>query len=194
MYRKMILTASAAALTAAFAGAPAFAGNVAQAPADPVLAPVVPVVASTDWTGGYAGLQLGYGDVDNAGTSGDGVIGGAFVGYNYDFGNYVLGGEFDASASDISVGGIDVDSVYRLKLRAGYDAGPALIYAVAGGANVQTSAGDDSGYVAGLGVDYKVTDRVTVGGEYLYHNFDSFAGTGASADFNTFSARVAYNF
>lgn len=194
MFRKIVLTTAASAVSIVALAAPSFAGNIDEAPVEPVLAPVVPVVVSTDWTGGYAGVQLGYGEAETAGLDGDGAIGGVFVGYNHDFGNYVLGGEFDASASDISVGGTDVDSIYRLKLRAGYDAGPALIYAVAGGASVETSAGDDSGYVAGLGVDYKVTDRVTLGGEYLYHNFDSFAGTASEGEFNTFSARVSYNF
>lgn len=192
MIRKIALAAAATtALTA-----PAFAGSMSPVPADPVpMAPVpAPVTYGGDWTGGYAGIDLGYGDVDAGGTNADGALYGVHAGYDYDFGNFVLGGEFEYDGSNIEAPGLSVDDVMRVKVRAGYDAGPALIYGVAGGARANTNLGDDTGYVVGLGAEYKVTDNVSVGGEYLYHDFKDFNSTGTDVSANTISARVNYRF
>ena len=196
-----------------------------------------PVVTS-DWTGGYAGLSLGYGSIDAEGSDilegadsdeddtlnidvgGDGAVGGAFAGYQRDFGTFVLGAEADLSAANIDFddddffggdvnldldddgtvdnGGASFDSIHRLKLRAGHDAGNVLIYGVAGAAYASAEIfGDDyndTGYVVGAGVDYMVRPNVTVGGEVLYHNGDDFDDTGVDFDATTFQARVAYQF
>ena len=104
----------------------AFAGNtdvpiLTATPAAPV---VVPVTQTNDWTGFYAGGSLGYGDIsDNAtGFDDDGVTYGIHGGYDYDFGQFVLGGELEISGFDLSGVGVDVDSITRAKVRAGYDA------------------------------------------------------------------------
>ena len=74
----MRYTMTALATAATFAAAPAFAGNLdTPAPAPAVQPMQQPVPMGIDWTGGYVGGQLGYGDVDtDAGVSGDGAIGG----------------------------------------------------------------------------------------------------------------------
>lgn len=55
---------SAAATSALMAGT-AFAGNIESAPMEPVIAPApAPVSMSPNWTGFYAGGQLGYANVD----------------------------------------------------------------------------------------------------------------------------------
>jgi outer membrane autotransporter protein len=221
---KLIAISAAGALVAGSA----LAGGVNPAPVEPVLMnPAPPVVMSSEeWTGGYAGLSLGYGAVDtDAGTflntnsqsiaglgfDGDGAIGGAFAGYQYDFGQFVLGGEVDLNAANLDFdqdgfrnnttgvnGGAEFDELHRLKLRAGYDAGNALIYGVAGAAymsgSILTQDVSDTGYVVGAGVDYKVAPNVTVGGEVLYHRFDDFDETGIDFDATTVQARVAYQF
>ena len=210
---KFITTAAVGAL---FAGS-AYAGGVTPAPVEPMVMTPAPVVMSNDWTGGYAGLSLGYGGVN---VDGDGVIGGAFAGYQYDFGNFVLGGELDLNAAnldfddddffgdDLNVdfdddgdtddGGASFDQIHRLKLRAGYDAGNTLIYGVVGAAYAEAEIFDedysDTGYVLGAGVDYKVAPNVTVGGEVLYHEWNDFDDTGADFDATTVQARVAYQF
>jgi len=193
MFRKIALaTAATAALSA-----PAFAGSMTPVPADPVpVAPApIPMDMGGDWTGAYGGLSLGYANIDaGAGVDDDSVIGGAHIGYDYDFGRFVMGGEVEYEALDATVGGVDVDSVTRLKVRAGYDAGRTLVYGVAGGARADSSIGDDEGYVVGAGVEYGLTQNISVGGEYLYHNFDNFAGTGNDIEANTISARVNYRF
>ncbi|MGR3320871.1 MAG: outer membrane protein [Pseudooceanicola sp.] len=191
MFRKIAF----AALSGSILATPVLAGNAAPAPADPVpMAPAPVVMQGGDWTGGFGGVQLGYGDFSYGGASGDGVVGGLQLGYDYDFGNIVVGGEFDYTVTDITMGGTDLDDVMRAKLRVGYDTGNALIYGVGGPAWAGTSAGDDVGWAAGIGAEYKIRDNVSVGAEYLYHKFDDFNSTGSDLDGSTISAKVNYRF
>ncbi|MBY5932344.1 porin family protein [Tateyamaria omphalii] len=186
-------------LAAALAG-PALAGSLeppAPEPAAPAPLPPAPVQTfGGDWTGGYAGLQLGYGDVDGSGAAdGDDFLYGAHLGYRYDFGTFVLGGELDYDFADIDLNGAaEVDSVARLKLQAGYDFGRTLGYLTAGVAEVDTSLGSESGEFYGIGVAYQINDRYTVGAELLDHNFDDINGTGVDADATTLTVRGSINF
>lgn len=106
------------ALTAAalIAAGPALAGNKAEPMMEPTLAPVAiaPTPSSPDWTGFYAGGQLGYANVDTnvAGVNGDDFIGGLVLGYDYDFGQWVIGAGADYDFGDITLApGASVDSV-----------------------------------------------------------------------------------
>lgn len=62
------------------------------------------------WTGGYVGLQAGYAWGDSHYDEGygtfinydpKGLIGGAYAGYNHQFGNLVIGAEADINFSDV---------------------------------------------------------------------------------------------
>jgi outer membrane immunogenic protein len=103
-------------------------------------------VAGADWTGFYAGAQIEYGDVDVSGArpkTARAASAGIFAGYRYDFGSYVIGGEIDLNAADIdlpAVGGT-LDSVSRIGLEAGFDAGPALFYGTVGAARATVDTG-----------------------------------------------------
>ncbi|WP_375260914.1 outer membrane protein [Palleronia sp.] len=233
---KTTIMISAAAMMAAGV---AHAGGVAPTVSEPQpqMRPVL--VAEPDWTGPYAGVALGYGDVDaevfepldiDAG----GALGGGFAGYQYDFGDFVLGAELDGNIANMDVDlddvsdlasdfgeddladaiddiEIGVDALHRVKLRAGYDAGRALVYGVAGAAyanlNVEADFADvdedydDWGYVIGAGSEVRVTDSVTLGAEVLYHKFDDLidadtlgADDGLEAEIVTVQARLAYRF
>ena len=48
--------------------------------------------------------------------------------------------------------------------------------------------------VYGLGFDYAVNDRWTVGGEVLQHQFDDFDATGNDFDATTLKAKVGLRF
>lgn len=186
----------AAVATVVVAG-PAFAGAYAPAPAEPVvMAPTpAPVYTGGDWTGAYGGLSLGYGDFDAGNDSSDGMIYGLHAGYDYDFGSFVLGGEVEYQEHDFdSTGGLDSDSTTRLKVRAGYDAGTTLIYGVAGGVQADTNMGSETGYTVGVGAEYKVTDNVSLGAEYLYDDVSDVDGAGTDYSGNSISARVNYRF
>ena len=127
---KYLLSATAA--SALLAGT-AFAGNIEPAPMEPVIAPApAPVFTTPNWTGFYAGGQLGYADISGDGlgfqgdrdgdgvddnvdangnpipfafsANGDGMIGGLTLGYDYDLGNWVVGAGADYDWTDISLG------------------------------------------------------------------------------------------
>jgi opacity protein-like surface antigen len=202
----------AGTLTGLLVPAAAFAGGVAPTPAPapaPIVAPVAPL--GTDWTGAYGGIQLEYGDVTTDDTAaglgdleGDGALYGVFGGYRYDLGNVVVGAELDLNFADIALedsSGAEVgtlESVHRLGGEIGYDAGPALFYGTAGvaqaSAEISGSDFDDTGYFFGAGMDYMLTEQVTVGAEVLQHEFDDFDGTGQDISATTFGINAAFRF
>jgi opacity protein-like surface antigen len=180
------------ALIAAGTGA-AMAGSAANPPADPVIVePVTPVVLGSDWTGGYVGGSLGTGTWDLGAASSDGANYGVHGGYDYDFGSFVLGGEVQYLGNDVTIGGTSLDGVTRVKARLGYDAGPVLLYGVGGYGHASTSAGDTDGYVAGLGMDYRINDSFSVGAEYLHNDLGSVGGSELKG--NTIEARASFRF
>lgn len=200
---KRTLTSALIAAPLAFAGTFAAAGGLAEPIATPAPTPVAvaPVVVATgnDWTGAYAGLSLGYGDVDADGIDGDfeGTTFGGHVGYNYDLGNVVLGAEFEGIGTDDFTSdstGAELENVLRAKVRAGYDAGAFLPYVAAGVAQATVEGEEDEGYFYGVGVDYAVSDSFTVGGEYLRHEFEDFNNSGSDITADTAALRVSYNF
>ena len=179
-------------------GGTAIAGSLAEPVVEaPVFTPA-PVAQSRDWTGFYTGLQLGYADVDGPGAlDGNNGTYGVHAGYDYDFGNWVVGAEFDYDKTDVDLGGglASVDSVTRLKLKGGYDLGNTLVYATAGMARADTSVGTENGPFAGVGVTYKVTERYTLGAELLQHRFDDLGGVaGNDVDATTFNLRGSLRF
>jgi len=193
---KKTTLAAVTALTTGALAVPAFAGNITPPPAEPVITTPTPVstYSATDWTGGFVGGQIGYGDLSGGGLSGDGVVGGVTAGYDYDFGNFVLGGAVDYSGTDITIGGNDVDSLARLKVRGGYDTGMGgLVYGQLGAVRADVAnVGDDTGYLVGVGYEHMLNDNVSVKGEVNYHEFENFANTGVTFDATT--AEVGVNF
>lgn len=194
---RILTTASIIALTAA----PVMAGSMAEpiVESQPMVQ-TVPVMSSSDWTGGYVGGQLGYGNIDADVEDGDGFLGGLHAGYQQDLGTWVVGGEVDYDWADIDLDNDagSLENVGRVKARAGYDLGSTLVYGTVGAAYADAEVGgtsfSDWGWLAGVGVDYRVTDAVSVGGELLYHKFDDFDDTGLDVDATTVAARVSYHF
>lgn len=186
------------------AASTAFAGGLTEPAPEPMVeAPVIPVAApSGDWTGGYVGAQLGFGDSSSAGSAldGSGAIGGLHAGYRFDYGQFVLGAEtsYDKANIDLGAGADSIDSVGRVGLTAGYDMGPALVYASGGLARASATVGgaglSDNGYYLGLGADYALTSQWTVGADIKAHHFNDFAGSGATIDATTAQARISYRF
>lgn len=184
----------ATALTAM--GTAVLAGSASPPPVKPVVASAPPPVADLggDWTGGYAGLSLGNADISGD-VSGDDFTYGIHGGYNYDFGQFVVGGELELDGMDVNLGGgASVDRVARLKLKGGYDLGRTLIYVTAGLAEVDTTVGSETGGFGGIGANYMVNDQFYVGGEILEHDFNDIAGSGLDADATTISIRGGLRF
>jgi opacity protein-like surface antigen len=176
-----------------------YAGSADPAPSEPMISQPVTVTPDAptggDWTGGYGGLSFGQLSADIDDFDDSETVYGVFGGYDYDFGQFVLGGELDyQTGEDIELDGIEVDDVIRAKVRGGYDLGRTLVYGTVGAAQLGTSIGDDTGIVGGVGVEYKVTEQFTVGGEYLAHRFDDFDDTGVDVDADTVSIRGSFRF
>ncbi len=196
------------ALPLAIFGGVATAGGLAEPVAAPAPAPILapaPVPVGSDWTGFYAGGQLGYGQVEADELDGDtdGATYGVHAGYLYDLGSVVLGGELDLDGTNIendTDGVAELDTVTRAKLRLGYDAGDWLPYVTAGIAQARVSSdvdaidGDDTGGFGGLGVEYRLSDSLRIGGEVLRHQFDDFNDSGIDLEATTASARVSFQF
>lgn len=165
-----------ATLGASLFAVTAHAGGYVAPVVEPAPAPIVtPVVTNvSDWSGFYAGLQYGQGDADVS-FDGDSVSDdfdayGLHAGYNRDFGQFVLGGELDYNRIDLDDAG--EGDLVRLRGRAGYDLGRFLPYVSLGAAHVETDDLSDTAFTYGIGADFKVTERVTVGAEYTRQDFD----------------------
>lgn len=191
---------------------PLFAGNDIVPAAEPVIvAPMAAPSMARDWTGAYVGGQiesgtgnLDYDDdlnpADDFSVDADTKTYGVFGGYRRDFGSIVVGGEIDVLTGELefSAGGGslfgDIDTMARAGVEVGYDAGNALIYGTAG--FVSVNAGDtENGYFYGIGMDYMITDDISIGAELLYHEFDVDDDDGeVDFDLTTIGLNVAYNF
>ena len=169
----------------------------------PIIATAITLAAapafaqSYDWTGFYGGIELGYANLDaSPGSSDDGVIGGFIAGYDYDMGNnFVVGVGADFDFSDVTIGTVDFDQIFRAKVRGGYKIGSGLVYATGGYAWADTNnSGSDGGYVIGGGYEHRINQNFSVGGEVLYHDFGSFNGTGSDVDGTTAQVRAIFRF
>ncbi|MEX0278761.1 MAG: outer membrane protein [Ruegeria sp.] len=161
-----------------------------------MLTGAVPAFAE-DWTGPYAGFSFGYADADGPdGAGGSDSAFGPHIGYDYDFGSFVLGGELEYNwlNLDLGQGEGSLDGVSRLKLRGGYDFGPALGYVVVGTARADTSGDSDTAAVYGIGVAYPLTDNFVISGEALRQDFDVPARSSGSVETNVFNLRTTFRF
>jgi outer membrane immunogenic protein len=178
---------------------------------------LLPVPASAaEWTGLYIGLNAGgvFGDIDLAGVSeatsyvdvsagdlfkfdADGVLGGAQLGYNFGFSNWVVGIELSGQSLSVDdrvlVPGepnfLDLDADWLgtasarvgfvlsssslLYLKGGYAAAQInthYVDTVGGGATVGTYETDEvhQGFVIGAGLEHMLSNDVSAGIEYNY--------------------------
>lgn len=195
----------AALIATAALTAPAFAGGPVAVADEPAIVPVAePYVApGLDWSGAYVGAQLGYGNVDSngAGLNGNDWFGGVHAGYRWDLGTWVAGTELSYDATNIGLGAVagnELSDVLALKLQAGREIGNSLVYGTLGAAQAKATVGAaslrDTGLVYGVGFDYAVSDRWTVGGEVSQHRFSNFDGTTTDFDATTVKAKVGLRF
>jgi outer membrane immunogenic protein len=146
------------------------------------------------WTGFYVGINGGYGfggiGDTNFGNPSGGLVGGT-VGYNYQMGQFVVGGEADLDWADLSAkntftnfayNNYHVNAITTERLRLGYAVDRALFYVTGGYAGVSTHASitDNfngvyasqdswrSGGVVGGGIEYAFTNNITAKAEFLW--------------------------
>lgn len=151
---------------------------------------------AVDWSGAYGGVMVGYSQHNVDSTSGgiaetleaDGAFGGIYTGRNFQFGNFVLGIEGSIALADITGDGLYTngsDHSYRGNIqgdargRVGYAFGNLLPFISGGlswsrseqilGANTaQRGRVPAVAWTVGAGLDYRLSDRVSLRGEYLY--------------------------
>jgi outer membrane immunogenic protein len=227
---KKILTAALLASVAisSVMTSSAFAADLPTRKAAPQPAYVPPPLFT--WTGFYVGVNGGYGFAsardNNLGLMGDpngGLVGGT-VGYNYQFGQFVVGYEGDLDFADLSKtknfadGSTDkarLSSFLTERARVGYAMDRTLLFVTGGyaggevhqsfndvtnGLNFGDQSGWKNGYVVGGGVEYAITNNITAKAEYLFSQLGSshyFAGpdyTKAGLDVSTIRVGVNYKF
>jgi outer membrane immunogenic protein len=117
------------------------------------------------WAGLYAGVNIGNADSGRD----DGLVGGVQLGRNWQNGKIIYGLEGDVSMSDSD----DINWFATARGRLGYLFSPSiLVYGTAGVGLVdfESRHGDDdtnTEFVAGVGVEGKLTQSTTVRLEYL---------------------------
>jgi outer membrane immunogenic protein len=209
----------APALIALSVAAPALAADLPSMKAAP-LPPPPPMFY--DWTGLYIGADLGgswaEGRYSPAGVNvnGDSIMGGGFIGYNRQYGSFVVGleGDVQGLGVDKAVGirRIQQNLLASVNGRLGVAFDRMLIYAIGGVAFSDTTltyggrswSDSDVGYNVGGGVEYAFLPNWTVRAEYRYYDFGKVTkldptftvptNFGFQKTDNTFRAGIAYKF
>ncbi len=170
--------------------------------------PAVP--AGYNWAGAYAGVNVGYqwGTTTNSATRPDGLEGGLQVGYNWQNGSFVFGGE-----TDLQISGAD-DTFAPFKFsnpwwgtargRAGYAMNNVLFYGTAGlaygGIKGESSGLAESkthiGWTVGAGMEVGFTPQWSAKIEYLYIDLAdrAYSVTGVSNGMESNVLRVGVNY
>jgi outer membrane immunogenic protein len=187
------------AVLMAGAATSAFAADLPTRKGTP-MAPVPAYAPAFTWGGLYVGINGGYayGGLSNTnfGNLDGGIVGGT-VGYNWQMGQIVFGGEADfdygflKSSNNFNIGGGPGTATYKTnwmtteRLRLGYAVDRALFYVTGGYAGVSTRADISapafprgtytnsqndwrSGGVIGGGIEYAFTNNITAKAEYLW--------------------------
>lgn len=148
-----------------------------------------------------------------------GLIAGAFAGYDRQIGDFVIGGVADmdyVGTHDIVFQGksntnYDMNWVATARVRAGFAPNDKVLFFGTGGvafAGVSGNLGGalgpnpikstETGYVLGLGAEYRFDNNWSVKGEYLHYDFGKIEAVGSTANFkprlDAFKIGVAYRF
>ena len=176
------------AMTVAAATTAAGAAVAADLPRGPYYPPAMSVY---NWSGFYAGLNLGYewGRVTNINIDPAGFAGGGQLGYNWQAGQFVFGAETDIQFS----GADDTFAPYKfsnpwfgtLRGRAGYAFNNMLLFGTFGvaygGLEGQFAGLSETktlfGWAGGVGMEVGVTPNWSAKLEYLYMDLGSRAFT-----------------
>ncbi len=170
-----------------------------------------------DWSGLYMGASAGTANRESEWTDVDGDWGpdgeiitsddvdaaalGAHVGYNWQFGNWVVGAQggvtvADLSESQVIFGDVVVDNslsfIADARVNAGYSFGAVLPYVTVGAAysdlehswaegndtnDSWPDFGNETAIVYGAGVEYAFSSKWSAGVEYLVYDFGSESST-----------------
>lgn len=223
--KRSALTLSALLMLSASANAADLGWNA------PATSPMYSPTSVTDWNGFYAGVNGGYtwGNTTtspalaNTNNNSSGWTGGIQAGVNADMGGFVLGGEADFQLANLGYNEpanpgpgtfeAKLDSFGTIRGRAGATFGQVMPYVTLGAAfgrgtaqvvngGVTTSqSATHFGWTAGLGIEAKATDNISVKAEYMYVDLGSQAYGGLPGGardigqkFSVIRAGVNYSF
>lgn len=220
MKRSAIVISALLTLTAS-AGAADLGWNSA-----PATSPMYSSTSAVDWNGFYAGVNGGYAfgnaatspAIANTNNNSSGWVGGIQAGVNADMGGFVLGGEADFQLSNLgysepAAGGVGtfeskLDNFGTIRGRAGVTFGQVMPYATLGaafgrgtaqvvnGAVTTSQSATHFGWTAGLGLEAKATDNISVKAEYMYVDLgsQSYGAREVGHKFSVIRAGVNYSF
>ena len=202
MKKTLIAVAFAAGLVSAAAAA-----DLPRSPA-PYYAPAQSGLYN--WSGAYAGLNLGYqwGTVTNSNVSPSGIAGGGQVGYNWQSGQFVFGIEtdFQFSGADDTFAPFKFSNPWfgTMRGRAGAAFNNVLLYATLGLAygslEGQIPGLDETrtevGWAGGIGAEYGFNPNWSARVEYLYMDLASrgFSITGTDNGLHANMLRFGVNY
>jgi outer membrane immunogenic protein len=201
--KKAILAIGLASVTASTA----FAADLSRGP-KPYYASPAPT--GYNWMGAYAGVNAGYqwGKITNSAVEPDGILGGLQAGYNWQAGQFVIGGEADIQAS----GADDTFAPYKfsnpwfgtMRARAGWAFSNILLYGTFGlaygelkGENLNLDESKTHiGWAGGGGMEVGFTPNWSAKIEYLYMDLSnrSYSITGADNGLQTNMLRFGVNY
>jgi outer membrane immunogenic protein len=189
--------AAVALFMAPFSTSAANAADLSVAPL--YKAPPAPVTPAYNWSGFYLGLNGGggwghsYWDTSATGMNTSGGVVGGTAGYNYQFGNAVIGLEGDMDWANIKGGSTTVTCptgcstsdtwLSTVRGRAGYAFGGILPYITGGLAVGDIRAASpgfpgatntNAGWTVGGGVEFALTGNWTAKAEYLHVDLGRF--------------------
>jgi outer membrane immunogenic protein len=200
MLRKLLMTSAFVCI----AGGSAFAADLPNRKSEPIYTPPPPPAFT--WSGLYIGGQVGYqwgsvspnligpgGGVVAAlpGSTEQGIVGGAHMGYNFQVSQFVFGLEGDVDGSSYNGGNGTGLVAYMsrepieasIRGRLGYAWDRVLVYGTGGAAfgdfhdtytgpgGVDSTWNTRVGWTAGGGVEYAVTNNWSIRAEYRYSDF-----------------------
>ncbi len=142
-----------------------------------------------DWSGTYLGANLGLA-TENSDTKSRSL----HLGVDRHVGDGLVGAEIEYTRSPIATQVQPIDNIARLKLKAGYGLRNTYLYGVAGLARARGGFGASNGYLFGIGAEHPLSEKISIGGEILHHQFDNFARTGSDLDVNVLAVRLNYRF
>jgi len=203
--KRALLAATAAAL---MAGA-AVAADLRRGPV-PYYSNSPAPATGFSWAGWYVGGNVGYqwSTVPGSPANPKGAAGGIQGGYNWQWGQWVLGAETDlqASGADDSFGAWKFSNRWfgTLRGRAGYAMNNILFYGTFGLAygdvKAELAGASEShamaGLAAGAGMEVGLTPNWSAKVEYLFVNLaeERFAATGLDHDFESNLLRFGFNY
>ncbi len=175
-----------------------------------------PSEAGFSWTGFYFGGSLGAAHLEDDDpafpilpgvtiplhSEGDHDTWGVHAGYMYQYGNWVIGGEYEYAKLDVQFIGdgigplpIFVEDSHALRARLGAALDRVQPYGLAGATYATTNIGlEDWTWTVGGGIDVAVTANILVGFQYNYNWYDEFDGSPIQGHENYVTARISYKF